>query len=116
MQLYADDVRVFDAWGTWSYEGAPAWREVVENWFSAMADGQARVSFDAVRTFAEGGLTVVTAIAIYAHRHGEEAEQLMHNRMSWAIRNETGALKIVHEHTSVPVRYEDSTAILLRND
>lgn len=26
MHLYDPDVRVFDTWGIWSYEGAGAWR------------------------------------------------------------------------------------------
>lgn len=25
LDLYADDVRVFDAWNVWEYDGAPAW-------------------------------------------------------------------------------------------
>ena len=30
MHLYDPAVRVFDMWGTWSYEGAAAWRVAVE--------------------------------------------------------------------------------------
>src|SRR5207344_2011723 len=32
MRLYDPKVRVFDAWGIWSYEGADAWRTAVEGW------------------------------------------------------------------------------------
>jgi hypothetical protein len=31
--LYDDEVRVFDAWGVWVYEGAPVWRKAIERWF-----------------------------------------------------------------------------------
>jgi ketosteroid isomerase-like protein len=30
--LYSDDVRVFDMWGRWSYDGAVAWREMAVEW------------------------------------------------------------------------------------
>ena len=30
MHLYDTDVRVFDAWGVWSYEGADAWQHADE--------------------------------------------------------------------------------------
>jgi ketosteroid isomerase-like protein len=30
MHLYDPEVRVFDTWGTWSYEGAAAWRVAIE--------------------------------------------------------------------------------------
>jgi hypothetical protein len=30
MRLYDPNVRVFDAWGMWSYQGAPAWQIAVE--------------------------------------------------------------------------------------
>jgi ketosteroid isomerase-like protein len=29
--LYADDVRTFDLWSVWAYDGKPAFREMVED-------------------------------------------------------------------------------------
>ena len=34
MRLYDPKVRIFDAWGIWSYEGAAAWPTAVEAWFT----------------------------------------------------------------------------------
>lgn len=36
--LYANDVRVFDLWGQWAYDGATAWRRPVEEWFGSLGD------------------------------------------------------------------------------
>jgi hypothetical protein len=38
----------------------------------------------------------------------------MQNRLTWALTRREGALKIVHEHTSAPVGFDDLKAILRR--
>jgi ketosteroid isomerase-like protein len=38
----------------------------------------------------------------------------MHNRLTWALKQENGAWKIVHEHTSAPVDFKTSKVILQR--
>ena len=43
MHLYDPEVRVFDTWGTWSYEGAAAWRLAIEGRFSSLRASQAPV-------------------------------------------------------------------------
>jgi hypothetical protein len=44
MRLYHPTVRVFDAWGVWLYDGAPAWRIAVEGWFSTHPMEEDRIS------------------------------------------------------------------------
>ena len=38
----------------------------------------------------------------------------MHNRLTWALKQENGAWKIVHEHISAPVDFKTSKVILRR--
>jgi len=33
LALYADDVRTFDLWSVWTYDGKDALRATVEEWF-----------------------------------------------------------------------------------
>ena len=51
MRLYDPSVRVFDAWGVWAYEGAPAWRRAVEGWFTGLGTERTKVSFDDVQAW-----------------------------------------------------------------
>ena len=44
MRLYDPAVRIFDAWGVWSYEDAAAWRVAVEGWFATHPGGPVRPS------------------------------------------------------------------------
>ena len=63
MRLYDPSVRVFDAWGVWAYEGAPAWRRAVEGWFTSLGTERVRVSFDDVLAWAGKDVSSVCAIA-----------------------------------------------------
>ncbi len=115
MHLYDPEVRVFDTWGVWSYEGAAAWRVAVEGWFASLGNETVRVSFEDVRIKDGQGFAVMSAIVTYAAISAEGQEtRAMQNRISWALRSAGHVLRIFHEHTSTPVGYEDIKAILTR--
>jgi ketosteroid isomerase-like protein len=105
MRLYDPGARVFDAWGVWSYEGAQAWQRAVEGWFDAVTTSETR------------GSAVVSAVVTYVgvSAQGEELRS-MQNRLTWALRVSGHVLRIVHEHTSAPIGFEDQKAILQRGN
>jgi ketosteroid isomerase-like protein len=73
------------------------------------------VKFEDVQ--ADGGqdLTLVSAIVSYASISAEGRElRSMQNRLTWALTRREGAWKIVHEHTSAPVGFDDLKAVLRR--
>lgn len=115
MRLYDPKVRVFDAWGIWSYEGAARWQVAVEGWLTAPAEERIKVSFDDVQCTGSSELAIVSAVVTYSGVSAQgEHGRTMQNRISWALKTSGHVLRIVHEHTSVPVGYEDEKAILLR--
>jgi ketosteroid isomerase-like protein len=115
MHLYDPEVRVFDAWGIWSYEGAVAWRVSVEGWFSSLGNETVRVTFEDVKIIGEPNVASMSAFAKYAafSAQGEELRS-MQNRISWVLKSRGHVLRIVHEHTSAPIGFEDTKAILKR--
>lgn len=117
MRLYDPAVRVFDTWGVWSYEGASAWQRAVEGWFTSLGTEIVRVTFEDVRTVAERESASVSAIVTYSgiSARGEEL-RAMQNRITWALKTSGHVLRIVHEHTSAPVGFDDSKAILQRKN
>ena len=116
MHLYDPEVRVFDTWGVWSYEGAAAWRVAIEGWFSSLRDDKCRVTFEDVRVIEATGFAAMSAVATYTGMTGQGAEiRSMQNRMSWVLKTSGHVLRVVHEHTSVPVGFEDAKAILHRD-
>lgn len=117
MRLYDPRVRVFDAWGVWSYEGAEAWQRAVEGWFTSLGDERVKVRFDDVQTIvtAHDELAMLSAIVTYAGSAADGTElRAMQNRISWAVRVARHVPRIVHEHTSAPLGFEDMKAILQR--
>lgn len=116
MHLYDADVRVFDTWGIWSYEGASAWRVAVEGWFSSLGSETVRVSFEDVIIAAESGFASMTAFARYAAVSAQGQElRAMHNRITWVLKSRGHVLRIVHEHTSAPIGFEDTKAMFMRD-
>jgi uncharacterized protein (TIGR02246 family) len=115
MRLYDADVRVFDTWGVWSYEGADAWRKMIEQWFGSLGNERVNVTMDDVQHSTRQGVVIVTAFTTYA-AVSEQGEQLraMQNRLTWLIEASRDAWKIVHEHTSVPMSFDGAKAILQR--
>lgn len=116
MSMYDPDVQVFDTWGTWSYQGRDAWRQMIQGWFSSLG-GQERIEVRVAELHITPGadLAVVTAAVSYASLNLEGRElRAMCNRLTWALRSQGGHWQILHEHTSVPVSFEDAKGILQR--
>jgi ketosteroid isomerase-like protein len=115
MHVYDPEVRVFDAWGKWSYEGADAWRVAVEGWLSSLGDETVRVVFDDVKIVSGQGFASASAIVTYASISAQGQElRAMQNRISWVLEMSGHVLRVIHEHTSAPIGFEDSKAILKR--
>ena len=111
--LYDDDVRVFDTWGRWSYDGLDEWRAMVGEWFASLGDERATVELGEVGTVVGDGVIVVHAVATFRgfSAAGEELRSV-DNRLTWVLRQTPGgAWKIVHEHTSVPIDLETSRPV-----
>lgn len=117
MRLYDPEVRVFDAWGIWSYEGAAAWQAAVEAWFTSLGSERVKVRFDELRSWSAGrDLAMVSAFVTYASVAADgRALRSMGNRLSWGLRTSGHVLRIVHEHSSAPIGFDDMKAILQRN-
>ena len=115
LRLYDADVRVFDTWGVWSYEGAEAWRRSVEGWFASLGQERVKVAFDDVRVSGGREWSVLSAVVTYAGFSAQgEALRSMQNRLTWALKTIGHVPRIVHEHTSAPIGFDDTKAILLR--
>jgi uncharacterized protein (TIGR02246 family) len=107
--LYADDVRTFDLWSEWSYDGKDALRAMVSEWFGSLEDDElVAVSFDDVRTQAGPDVGAVSAFTTYAAVAPDGTElRSMNNRLTWVLRKDgDGTWKIAHEHTSAPAGAE----------
>jgi uncharacterized protein (TIGR02246 family) len=112
--IYAEDVRIFELWGTWEHEIA-SWREMAKGWFAFLGDQRSVVEARDVRIQVSGDMALLTASLTYraVDAAGTELRSL-DNRLSWVLRQRGGRWLVVHEHTSVPLAHEDGKGILKR--
>ena len=115
LRLYDPAVRVFDAWGVWEYRGAELWRRAVEGWFTSLGTENVKVCFSETESHGSPAMAIPSAIVTYSSlsAQGEEVRS-MQNRITWGLRTTGHVLRIVHEHTSTPIGFEDMKAILHR--
>jgi uncharacterized protein (TIGR02246 family) len=104
LSLYTDDVRTFDLWSVWTYDGKEAQRAMVEEWFgSPDTSPQVAVEFDEMRTEVGDGVASLSAFLTFRGLDADgNEERSMNNRLTWALRKDGDGWKIVHEHTSAP--------------
>ena len=116
MHLYDPSVRVFDAWGVWLHEGSDAWQRAVEGWFTSLGAERVKVTFEDVKSWGSKEITSVCAVVTYAglSATGEQLRS-MQKRITWVLRTSGHVVaRIVHEHTSARIGFEDNKAILAR--
>jgi ketosteroid isomerase-like protein len=113
VQLYDPKARIFDAWGVWEYKGTESWQVAIEGWFSSTPNEKLLVTFNDCSVLGDADLATMTAVVTYAAvaPNGTESHS-MQNRITWTLRTVAHNLRIVHEHTSAPIGFEDMKAIL----
>jgi ketosteroid isomerase-like protein len=113
VQLYDPKARIFDAWGVWEYKGTDTWQVAIEGWFSSSQNDKLVVNFSDCSVFGDTELATMTAVVSYAAlaSNGTESHS-MQNRITWVMRTIGHNLRIIHEHTSAPIGFEDMKAIL----
>jgi uncharacterized protein (TIGR02246 family) len=104
LALYADEVRTFDLWSVWSYDGEEALRAMVEEWFGSPDTAPVvGVEFDDVRVEVGADVAGLSAFTTFRGLTAEGGElRSMNNRLTWLLRRDGDGWKIVHEHTSAP--------------
>jgi uncharacterized protein (TIGR02246 family) len=115
LDLYADDVVVFDGWQQWEYRGRAEWRPAIEAWFAGLGEKTCEVRFSEI-TASVGDYTAFAHAAVrYAGMNpdGSEAESMM-QRLTIGLTKFDDDWKITHEHTSLPLDMESGKAIFER--
>ena len=115
LSLFDEQVRVFDMWEQWTYEGLDAWGEMVKGWFSSLGTDRDAIRFDDVQIRAAGEMALVSAIVRFtAVSESGEALRWLENRLTWGLLKKDGVWKIVHQHTSGPIDFKTMKVVLQR--
>ena len=113
--LYDDDVHVFDMWGSWAYQGLPAWRAMAADWFGSLGSERVRVDVADLRVQGDGDFAAAHAFLRFTAESADgQVLRSLDNRLSLVLQRRAGTWKIVHEHTSAPVDFGTGKVLLRR--
>lgn len=102
--LYDRDLRVFDMWGVWSYDGSAPWRDMAAGWFGSLGEERVVVNFSDVQTIVGADHAVVHAFIKYRAIAPDGGElRSMDNRLTLTLRRGANGWKIFHQHSSCPI-------------
>lgn len=112
--LYDKEVRVFDMWGRWSYDGSDEWRAMATEWFGSLGSEKVGVGFTDVQSVAGDDVATVHAYITYQGLSAaDEPLRAMRNRITWVLRKSAeGDWKVVHEHSSAPADFDTGKVML----
>ncbi len=115
VSIFDEQVRVFDMWQRWSYDGISDWREMVENWFDSLGENKDIVEFDDIQIQSTDEMAFASAFVKFTavSEKGEELRYL-ENRLTWAVQKKKTGWKIIHQHTSGPIDFQTMKVILQR--
>lgn len=108
LALYAPEMRMFDLMLPWQVRGTEEWAPRVDNWFSGIGT-QAEAVASEIEVKETAKMAVLTMNMTYAHVSSGGERFSMTNRLTWVAVPEGDDWKIMHEHTSVPIREDDMT-------
>ena len=108
LRLYAADVRVFDMWGCWSYDGLEAWRSMAAGWFGSLGTERVGVDFHDVQGhgIARARRDAPASSPTPGLAAEGQALRSLQSRHTWMLRPDAGDWKIVHEHSSGPADFD----------
>jgi len=113
--LYADDVVVFDAWGSWCHAGRASWQGVVAEWFGSLGTENVVVEFDDLRSHIGSDLAHGSAFVTYAAiSAGGERLRSLDQRITVVAARRGEEWKVVHEHSSAPADFRTKAVVLHR--
>jgi uncharacterized protein (TIGR02246 family) len=104
LALYDDDVVVHDLFSPAPIVGSAAWRLQVTDWFGDVKEGDRNVAeIDPLTVHVAGDLATAFGRVRYAIVEPDGSERYgMWNRLTWLLRrDDDGAWRVLHEHTSV---------------
>nr|WP_297525319.1 nuclear transport factor 2 family protein [uncultured Roseateles sp.] len=112
VDLYAEDVQVFDSWDRWEFAGREDWAGMIAGWFAGIQDVRVRVTAKDVKTWHDAHVAGGSATLAFAALDADgQPLRSTENRLTVLLRNEGGTWRVVHQHTSVPVDFQSKHVV-----
>lgn len=112
IELYDDNVLVFDLWEKGYQEGLKDWSAAIEDWLGSLGPERVRVMFEMVDIRESGTLGLASAIVKYeAITVDNSILRSMKNRITLGLTKKDGKWRVMHQHSSAPIDDELSAVL-----
>jgi ketosteroid isomerase-like protein len=112
INLYDENVIVFDMWNQGHYSGLTEWSSVIKQWLGSLNDERVNVNFEMTKSENGGTVSFASSIIQYqAISADNKVIRSMRNRITLGFKKSNDIWKVVHQHTSAPIN-GDLQAIL----
>jgi len=104
INLYRDDVIIFDMWGNGFLYGLKDWASIITNWLTSLKEEKVKVVFEMIEIEESENLAFASAlIQFQAISINNSVVRSMKNRISLGFVKTEGLWKVKHQHTSAPI-------------
>ena len=107
LALYAEDIRIFDAWGDWQARGKEALRTSTTEWFNSLGEEKVVVTCQDIQTSTSDTLATLHALIEYRAVAADGQDlRAMQERVTWILEKRADGWLVTHQHTSVPIDFQ----------
>ena len=117
LALYAENIRIFDAWESWQAAGKEALRHSTTEWFGSLGDEKVVVTCQDIQAVSNDTLaTLHTLIEYRAVSADGQDLRAMQERVTWVMERTTAGWVVTHQHTSLPASFQTGKVMKLAPD
>ena len=104
INLYDNDVSVFDMWGKGFVLGLKEWSTTITDWLTSLKNEKVKVVFTMIDIHEDEHVGFAHAlIEFQAIASDDSIQRSMKNRISLGFVKKDGFWKVKHQHTSAPI-------------
>ncbi|RYY84106.1 MAG: hypothetical protein EOO15_20075 [Chitinophagaceae bacterium] len=112
VRLYDAQAVLFDMWDEGFQLDPSAWAKTIVDWLGGLGEERVKVSFDMLRIRRSADTAFASALVQFQALSKEGAVlRSMKNRMTLVFSKSEDRWKVLHQHTSAPIRSDSLTAI-----
>lgn len=113
INLYHEDAVIFDLWDQGYLTNPLEWRTIIVDWLTSLGDESLIVAFEMVNIHESDDVGFASALIQFEAISSEgEVLRSMTNRITLGFSKFEAGWKVVHQHTSAPIRSDGLTAVL----
>jgi len=104
IQLYDDNVVIFDMWNQGYLTGLKDWSSVIKGWLGSLGEEKVNVTFEMIEVRKGDNTGFGSALITYqAISTDNSVIRGMKNRITLGFIKEKDRWKVIHQHTSAPI-------------